>query len=130
MIVARRAGRGQGVAARAVASTIIVMVRFVIFAVLSVSLVGFFATWSGQRLDVARVELASAAAMRLGGGLVALMALCGMLGLWLRDAGPRRLLPGVVILLGGLAVSNAAWPAVVGLALVSVALVVVVPKAR
>ena len=106
------------------------MERFILFAVLAGSAVGFLAARWTRPQDVVQLELAFAFALRVGGGLVALAALCGIFALWLRGAGPRRLLPGVVVLLAGLAVSGAAWPAVLGLALVGVALVVGVLKMK
>ena len=59
---------------------------------------------------------------QLAGAALAAVAAAALAGQWLRGAGARRLLPGVVVALAGLALAGQSWPAVLGLAAVGVAL--------
>ncbi len=98
------------------------MDRVLAAAVIGVTLVGFIAASSTTRTP-AQAEFALGWAFHLGGGLVALVAAAGLLGQWLRGAPADRLVPGVVVLLAGLAVAAPAWP-VAGLGVVAAAVAV------
>ncbi len=98
------------------------MERLVVTGVLLLTVVGFLAANARTAYAVAEMEVALGWAFRLGGGLVALVAAVGLLGQWLRRADAVQLLPGVVVLLAGLAVAAASWPPVVALGAVGVAL--------
>lgn len=100
------------------------MDRVALVTVLGVTVVGFFVAANHAPRDVAALEFALGWATRLGGGLVALLALAGLFGQWWRGADAVRLVPGVVVLLAGLAVGSQTWAVAVALGAVTVVLAV------
>ncbi len=65
-------------------------------------------------------EFALSWALRVGGGLVALFAAFGLFGQWYWGGRTDRLVPGIVVLLAGLAVGMQSWPVILSLGAIAV----------
>ena len=97
------------------------MERLILGSVLLLTVVGFAVVANNGPRSAAELEFALGWALRLGGGLVALLAALGLFGQWYWGGRTDRLVPGVVVLLAGLAVGSQAWPVVLSLGAVAVA---------
>src|SRR4051812_26151527 len=97
--------------------------------VLVAGMLAFLASLGGRESEVVRWELALGFALRVVGGLVAVVGLVGTLGQWHAGAGAARLAGGGAVVLAGVTVASQSWAAALGLAVV-LAAALALPRGR